>query len=200
MQPRYLFGIPLVFLLVAGSAPVPFALMHLFSKGLLPATAHAESAFRNLLDRLSGRTLPEGIFRTNGRLEATQVDVAAKYPGRLADITVEEGGVVKTGQVVGRVSSPEYEAQLQAAQSNVQRAKETMAEAEALIVQRKAVLAAAKSDFERGQQLVEKYIITQQTFDERRRNYEGAEANVQGLLRSAPRPMSQSKARWRGGC
>ena len=57
-----------------------------------------------------------------------------------------------------------------------------MAEAESLIDQRKAVLAAAKSDFERGEQLVGKQIITQQTFDQRRRNYEGAEANVVGAI------------------
>jgi HlyD family secretion protein len=110
------------------------------------------------------------------------VDVAAKYPGRLVDITVEEGSEVKTGQVVGRVSSPEYEAQLQAAHSNVQHAKEVMAEAESLIDQRQAVLAAAKSDFERGQELIGKQIITQQTFDQRRRNYESAEASVQGAV------------------
>jgi HlyD family secretion protein len=127
-----------------------------------------------------GKTMPDGIVKTNGRLEATQVDVAAKYPGRLVDITVVEGSEVKAGQVVGRVSSPEYEAQLRAAQSNVDRAKQAMAEAEALIDQRKAVLAAAKSDFERGQELVQKAVISQQTFDQRRRNYEGAEASVQG--------------------
>jgi len=93
---------------------------------------------------------------------------------------VEEGSEVKAGQVVGRVSSPEYEAQLRAAQSNVERARQAMAEAESLISQRNAVLAAAKSDFERGQELVGKQIITQQTFDQRRRNYEGAEAGVVG--------------------
>jgi HlyD family secretion protein len=120
--------------------------------------------------------MPEGIFKTNGRLEATEVDVAAKYPGRLADITVEEGSEVKAGQIVGRVLSPEYEAQLRAAQSNVERAKDAMAEAKARIDERKAVLTAAKSDFERGQQLIDKAIITQQTFDQRRRNYEGAES------------------------
>ena len=85
---------------------------------------------RSLLDRVLGKTMPDGIVKTNGRIEATQVDVAAKYPGRLVDITVEEGSEVKAGQVVGRVSSPEYEAQLRAAQSNVERAKQSMAEAQ----------------------------------------------------------------------
>jgi multidrug resistance efflux pump len=64
----------------------------------------------------------------------------------------------------------------------VERAKEAMAEAEAQIDERKAVLTAAKSDFERGQQLIDKAVITQQAFDQRRRNYEGAEANIQGAI------------------
>ena len=28
--------------------------------------------------------MPEGIIKSNGRVEATEVDVAAKYSGRLA--------------------------------------------------------------------------------------------------------------------
>jgi hypothetical protein len=39
--------------------------------------------------------------RTNGRIEATQVDVSAKYPGRLATLTVNEGDEVTAAQVVG---------------------------------------------------------------------------------------------------
>ncbi len=42
------------------------------------------------------------------------------------------------------------------------------------------MLANAKSDFERGEELVKKAIISQQTFDQRRRNYDGAQASVQG--------------------
>lgn len=170
----------LVFAFVAGSVPLSF--VHPSVGGVLSPTAEAKSRVRSLLDRVRGNAMPEGIIKTNGRIEAIQVDVAAKYPGRLVDITVEEGSEVKAGQVVGRVSSPEYEAQLRAAQSNVERAKQSRAEAESLIDQRKAVLAAAKSDFERGEELVGKQIITQQTFDQRRRNYEGAEANVVGAI------------------
>ena len=168
---------------VAGSIPLPSAYMASSLAKLVSPTAEARPRpIRTLLDRVMGKTMPEGIVKTNGRLEATQVDVAAKYPGRLVDITVEEGSEVKAGQVVGRVSSPEYEAQLRAAQQEVERNKEAMAEAEALIDQRKAVLAAAKSDFERGQELVGKAIISRQTFDQRQRNYEGAEASVKGAI------------------
>jgi hypothetical protein len=73
---------------------------------LLSPTAEAKSKFQSLLDRVLGRTMPDGIFKTNGRLEATQVDVAAKYPGRLIDITVEEGseGQGRAGRRAGVVA------------------------------------------------------------------------------------------------
>ena len=109
---RLLAGALLVFLFAAMSVPLPMPHRYPSVAGLLAPTAQAKSKIRSLLDRVLGKTLPEGIVKTNGRIEATQVDVAAKYPGRLVDITVEEGSEVKAGQVVGRVSSPEYEAQL----------------------------------------------------------------------------------------
>jgi HlyD family secretion protein len=179
---RLLVGALLVFLFAAVSVPLQVVHRYPSVGGLLAPTAHAKSRVRSLLDRVLGNSMPDGIVKTNGRIEATQVDVAAKYPGRLVDITVEEGSELKAGQVVGRVSSPEYEAQLRAAQSNVERAEQSMAEAASLIDQRNAALAAAKSDFERGEELIGKQIITQQTFDQRRRNYEGAQAAVQGAI------------------
>ncbi len=147
---------------------------------ILPFSAQARPRVTDLLDRLRGKRLPDGIVKTNGRIEATQVDVSAKYAGRLADIIVEEGSSVTQGQVIGRIDAPEIEAQLRAAQSNLERAKQSLAESEALFAQRAAVLANAKSDFERGQELVKKAIISQQTYDQRQRNYEGAQASLQG--------------------
>ena len=180
MYIRFLARTLLVFLFLAVSVQVSRNNLHTSVQEVLFPAAQAQSKVRSLLDRLRGKTMPEGIVKTNGRIEATQVDVAAKYPGRLVDISVEEGSEVKEGQVVGRISSPEVEAQLRAAQSNVERANQSMAEAESLIAERNAVLVSAKADFERGQQLIGKQTITQQAFDQRRRNYEGALAGVQG--------------------
>jgi HlyD family secretion protein len=182
MAARLVRGLPLTLLFVVISVPLPAASVHSFVGGLLSPTAQAQSKVRNMLDRVLGRSLPDGIVKTNGRLEATQVDVAAKYPGRLVDITVEEGSEVTAGQVLGRVSSPEYEAQLRAAQSNVERAKQAQIEAGSQIDQKNAVLTAAKSDYERGVELVGKQVITQQTFDQRKRNYESSQAGVQGAI------------------
>ncbi len=55
-------------------------------------------------------------------------------------------------------------------------------EAEALIAERNANLARAKSDFERGKELLKTQTITQQTFDLRQRNYEAAKAGVEAAI------------------
>ena len=81
-----------------------------------------------LINRLRGKDMPDGIVKTNGRIEATEVDVAAKYSGRLATVTVNEGDEVTAGQVVATISSPETEAQLRAAQAQVIKAKQALAE------------------------------------------------------------------------
>jgi HlyD family secretion protein len=148
--------------------------------------ARAESQFdedvhqklKSLIDQLHHNQLPEGIVKSNGRVEATQIDVAAKYPGRLASVTVNEGDEVTAGQIVGRISSPEYEAQLRGAQSEVLKAKRAMAEADALIAQRKSDQVLAKKDLERGQELVGKGWMTKQVFDQRVDKAESADANL----------------------
>ena len=107
----------------------------LFAHTLLIGTAQAQSTepspverarkdLESLIARLRGRDMPEGIVKTNGRIEATEVDVAAKYPGRLATVTVNEGDEVTAGQVVATISSPETEAQLRGAQAQVLKAKQ----------------------------------------------------------------------------
>ena len=118
------------------------------------SSAHAQNFLKNLIARLRGERLPAEIAKAEGRTEGTQVDVSSKYAGQLAEISVDEGTKVTAGQVIARVSSPEFEAQLRAAQSDLQSAKDASAAAEADIASRKAALEFAKSDFERGQELM----------------------------------------------
>jgi HlyD family secretion protein len=138
----------------------------------------ARTKVESLIARLRGETLPEGIVKSNGRIEATEVDVATKYPGRLATLNVDEGDEVTAGQVVGTVSSPETEAQLRGAQQQVLKAKQDFAAAVALIAQRKSDLTTAKRDYERGKSLVGEGWLTQQVFDQRRNKLESAEASL----------------------
>lgn len=149
-------------LLTLGSVVIPVS--HDFS---LSASAQAQSRIKEFLQRLRSGNLPTGIAKSNGRIEATQIDVGAKYAGRLSQVLVNEGDDVTAGQVVAKISSPEYEAQLRGAQSQVLKAKQGLAEANALIVQRKSEITLAQAELERGQQLVDKGYLTRQTFDQR---------------------------------
>jgi HlyD family secretion protein len=155
--------------------------------GLLTVRAHAQAkppepiekakkAVETLINHLRGRDMPEGIVKTNGRIEATQVDVAAKYSGRLATLTVNEGDEVIAGQVVATISSPETEAQLRSAQAQVLKAKQALAEAVALIAQRNSDLTFARTDYERGKTLLQNANIAQQVVDQRRNRFEAADA------------------------
>jgi HlyD family secretion protein len=157
----------------------------------LVPSAHAQGVIRNLIARLRGQTLPDGIVKSNGRIEATQVDVSSKYAGRLAEVTVEEGSPVAQGQVIARVSSPEYEAQLRAAQADVRKANDALAAAEAEIVSRQSALEFAKSDFERGQELMKTGFITKQVFEQRKRNFDSATAAVQSFTAQRNQALSQ---------
>jgi HlyD family secretion protein len=146
------------------------------AQSAIPKLRLAQAKLRTLIDHLRGATMPEGIEKTNGRVEETQIDVSAKYAGRLATLTVNEGDEVTAGQVVATISSPEYEAQLRGARAQALRAKQALAEAEALIAQRKADEIFARTDVERGQPLVEKGYLARQVFDQRVAKADAAEA------------------------
>ena len=68
--------------------------------------------------------LPKGIASGNGRLEAKLVDVAAKEPLRVKEILVDEGDLVKPGQVVVQMDTVTLEAELAEAKQKVAAAQE----------------------------------------------------------------------------
>jgi len=141
-------------------------------------TTDAATKIHALIDRWRGESTPAGIAKTNGRIEATQIDVAAKYPGRLEEVAVKEGDEVSAGQVLARISSPEYEAQLRGAQSQVMKAKQGLAEADAQIARWKSEVTLATADLARGRDLVEKGWLTRQAFDQRVAKTETAAAGL----------------------
>ena len=52
-----------------------------------------------------------------GRMEARETDIAAKVPGRIAQVLVREGDVVQVGTPLIRMDSPEINAKLVQAQA-----------------------------------------------------------------------------------
>ncbi len=136
--------------------------------------------------------LPPGIASANGRIEATEIDIAAKTPGRLKDIMADEGDFVTAGQVLARMDTEVLEAQLREAQAQVRRATiaietarsqvvQRQAEKEAataVVAQRKAELDAAQKRFERSNQLAKSGSGSIENLDNDRARYEGAKAAV----------------------
>jgi HlyD family secretion protein len=155
--------------------------------------AHAESSvevkihrdidnLNKLIERWRG-DLPEGLAKTNGRIEATEIDVSSKYAGRLEKVMVDEGDEVKSDQVVARIDSPEYSAQLLTAQANVLVAQDSLASAEAKIAQAQADLDYASADLERGKDLVEKGWLTKQMYDQRVDRFNTDKATVEAAAK-----------------
>src|SRR5271157_3121386 len=109
-------------------------------------SAHAQpEPIRRLIDWLRGLTMPAGIIKAEGRIEATQVDVSSKYAGEVVDVAVQEGDKVAAGQVIARLSSPQLEAQLRNAESELRSAREARAQdaikaAEAKVEQIKSMI------------------------------------------------------------
>ena len=44
--------------------------------------------------------VPEGFAQGNGRIEAVEIDIASKYPGRIEAVLAHEGQLVEVGQAV----------------------------------------------------------------------------------------------------
>ena len=153
------------------------------------AQSELQTKLHTLIDKLRGVDMPAGIVKTNGRIEATQVDIAAKYPGRLESVMVQEGDEVGAGQTIAVISSPEYEAQLRGAQAQVLKAKQALAEAEAMIAERQSDQITAKNDLQRGQDLVEKGWMTKQVFDQRMNKAQATDA----LLHAAQAARDQAQ-------
>jgi len=136
--------------------------------------------------------LPEGFASSNGRIEATEIDVAAKIAGRIREISVKEGDMVTAGQVVARMDTDvlqaqrrEAEAQLKEAQVAIETAKLVVAQreaekvaAQAVVEQRAAELDAAEKRFVRTEPLQKEEAVTPQQVDDDRARVQAGKAAV----------------------
>nr|WP_034336494.1 efflux RND transporter periplasmic adaptor subunit [Herbaspirillum sp. B39] len=80
----------------------------------------------------------EGFASGNGRIEATEVDVATKLGGRVDAILVNEGDFVAAGQPLARMQVLSLEAQRDEAQARQQQSVSAVASAEAQVAVRES--------------------------------------------------------------
>jgi HlyD family secretion protein len=136
--------------------------------------------------------LPEGFASSNGRIEATEIDVATKLAERIKEELVDEGDFVTAGQTVAHMNTDVLEAQLRetqaklgVAESAVDTAKSTLRQREsekdankALLTQREVELGLAGKQVARAEQLQGTGAMAAEDVDIRRANFASAQAAV----------------------
>ena len=70
--------------------------------------------------------IPENIAYGNGRIEAVQVDISTKIPGRVKEVLAVEGDLVKSGQSLAKIDAAQLRAQLMRAEADIASAKATL--------------------------------------------------------------------------
>lgn len=136
-----------------------------------------------------------GLASGNGRIEAVEIDIATKTPGRIKEILVDEGDFVTSGQVLARMDTVVLEAQLREARALLRQAENShetarirvaqrQSERDALLAkvgQRRAEADVAKKRLERSEALVKEHAVSHQEVDDDRAGSLGADA----VLRAA---------------
>jgi len=106
--------------------------------------------------------LPPGFAGGNGRLEANQIYVATKYPGRVKDVLFNEGDTVEAGQVVARMDTSALDAQLRQALAQIQEAEDNRRAQLAQVDVKQADYNFAEKQYQRSRELVPRGAVSEQ--------------------------------------
>lgn len=133
-----------------------------------------------------------GFASGNGRIEATEINIATKIPGRVEEILVREGDFVTAGQPLARMQIDTLHAQREEAVASHDRAVQSVAvaraqvalassdaaSAQAIVRQREAELDAAKQRLDRSETLSSEGASSQQELDDDRTRVRSVEATL----------------------
>ncbi|WP_411879790.1 HlyD family secretion protein [Polaromonas sp. YR568] len=134
----------------------------------------------------------EGFASGNGRIEATEIDIATKLGGRVQDILVGEGEFVSPGQLLAHMQVQTLDAQRDEALARQQQAVSAVASAEAQVavresdreaalagvVQRESDLDSAQRRLARSEILTREGAASDQELDDDRARVRGAQATT----------------------
>lgn len=164
------------------------AMKGLWSIGGVVLIAGALLLWRYLQPEALGDEFASG----NGRIEAVEIDIAAKSAGRIKEILVNEGDFVQAGQVLARMDTQQLEAQRREAEAQLQQAyyavetaksqiNQRVSEKEsalAVLAQRKAELEAMRKRLDRFEILSKKGATSMQDLDDNRARFLSGQAAV----------------------
>lgn len=120
--------------------------------------------------------LPDGFAVGNGRLEAEEIQIATKWPGRLAEVLADEGDAVAAGQVLARMDTAALLTQLAEAQARLAAAQTGLDTARALRVQRESECALAEKELARVRALRQRNVASERDLDVQQTRMETARA------------------------
>jgi RND family efflux transporter MFP subunit len=126
--------------------------------------------------------------------------VASKGTGRLVELTVREGSVVKQGDLIGRLDASDVQAAIAATQAGVAQSQAVKAQAEAALGQARAELANAEVELKRQQTLVAQGFVSPQAVDGAERRLavaRSALATQQATIAAAQAGIVQAQAQVR---
>lgn len=141
--------------------------------------------------------LPEGIVAGNGRIEAKLVDVAAKEPLRVQQIRVNEGDLVRPGQVLVQLDTSTLQSNLAEANANIAAQEEKLAVSKASIVKQKSEIELATIELERAKRLVKDGAGSQRDLDVRASTLETTKASLaeaEAMLKTSTEQVEVARA------
>ena len=125
-----------------------------------------------------------------GEMEVEEYRVSGKVPGRILELRVKEGDLVKAGDTLAIIEAPEVEAKMVQARNAADAAaaiaqmaqngarKEQVQAAAQVYEQAKAGLEIAEKSYNRMKKLYEEEVISAQKFDEAEAMYKSAQAQL----------------------
>ena len=166
--------------------------------------------------RSNGR--PDTVISGNGRIEATEIDLATKFGGRVQSILVSEGAFITKGQKLAQMDVSALEAQRDEAMAREQQsisavdsalAQVAMRESDIVAAQgqvamRESELEAAQRRLARSETLTKEGAASQQELDDDRARVRSATATLaaakaQVNAAKAAHPGGQGLGHWRMG-
>lgn len=145
-------------------------------RGLLLAALLAAAGAGGVWWLHAGPALPPGISWGNGRLEADEIDIDTKFAGRIAQLLVDEGALVKPGQVVAVMDTQDLQATLRNREAVVRQAQKSLDAARANVDQQKAQVLFAQQELARVRFLVPKGFASKELLDQRQQQLDSAVA------------------------
>ena len=121
--------------------------------------------------------LSSDLLYGNGRLEATEVDVATKIAGRVASVYADEGDHLQQHQKIAELEVNDIRAQLRAAEAQILQAQQSKLEALAGVASAQSQYNLAKVTLERSEKLMSKNFISKDQLDQVRSALQVAKAN-----------------------